>query len=69
MLLAHFGTVGIFEPLLPSKSPIGEAMKEERRRRGDVGLDGSVGGTIDIDGLTVDLTHLHNTHSFVELAS
>ncbi len=68
LLLAHFGTVHIFESSLTSKSRIGRAMKDERLARGAVGLDGTVGGVIDIDGLKVDLTHLHNTHSFVALA-
>ena len=68
LLSAHFGAAHIFESSLPSKSRIGRAMKDDRVARGAVGLDGTIGGVIDVDGINVDLTHLHNTHSFVALA-
>jgi 2-polyprenyl-3-methyl-5-hydroxy-6-metoxy-1,4-benzoquinol methylase len=68
LLLEHFGAVHIFESSQPSSHRIGREMKADRVRRGVVGLDGTVGGVIDVDGLKVDLTHLHNTHSFLALA-
>jgi SAM-dependent methyltransferase len=44
LLLEYFGDVRIFESSLPSRSRIGRSMKEDRVRRGAVGLDGTVGG-------------------------
>ncbi|MCU1698752.1 MAG: hypothetical protein JWR34_4815 [Mycobacterium sp.] len=68
LLLEHFSAVHIFESSQPSGHRIGREMKADRVRRGAVGLDGLVGGVIDVDGLKVDLTHLNNTHSFLALA-
>lgn len=68
LLLENFGEVCIFESSTPSSSRVGRSMKQDRLDRRAVGLDGTGGGTMDLNGLTVDLTHLHNTHSFVALA-
>ena len=68
LLLGHFGAVHIFESTLQSSHRIGRDMKADRVRRGAVGLDGTVGGVVDVDGLKIDLMHLHNTHSFLALA-
>jgi SAM-dependent methyltransferase len=68
LLQGHFGEVRIFESSLPSKRRIGRKMKADRVERGVVGIDGTVGGVMDLNGLKADLTHLHNTHSFLALA-
>ena len=68
LLKSHFRSVYIFENTLESSSPVGRKMKEERRRKGKIGIEPGAAKSIQLRKLTVDLTHLHNTHSFTVLA-
>jgi 2-polyprenyl-3-methyl-5-hydroxy-6-metoxy-1,4-benzoquinol methylase len=64
----YFRSVHIFENTLESPSDVGRMMKEERRRKGKIGLEPRAIKTIQLGKLRVNLTHLHNTHSFTVLA-
>jgi len=68
LLTAQFGHVYLFETRLESPFETGRAMKRKRQERGCVGLDGTSGSTITIEGRLIHLEHLHNTHSFMALA-
>lgn len=68
MMRDHFGSVNIFENTETSPSRLGRSMKEERKRVGRVGIELGDRRSIQIGTLTVDLTHLRNTHSFMVIA-
>ena len=68
LIRKHFRSVHIFENMLESPSPMGRKMKEERRRKGRIGVERGARKSIRLGDRTVDLTHLHNTHSFVVIA-
>lgn len=68
LLGKHFRSVHIFENTLESPSPLGQEMKKERRRKGKIGIEGGGRKSIRLGDRTVDLTHLHNTHSFMVIA-
>lgn len=69
MLKKYFDNVFIFENTFESESPAGLELKEDRRRRGKLGIMPGPGQeTIMLGGRQVDLTHLNNTHSFMTLS-
>ncbi|MFA6001947.1 MAG: class I SAM-dependent methyltransferase [Thermoleophilia bacterium] len=69
MLKQHFESVFIFENTVESESPLGREMKEDRRKRGKLGILPELDQkTITLGGRQVDLTYLNNTHSFMTLS-
>lgn len=69
MLKRHFEHVFIFENTVESESELGRGMKEDRARRGKLGILPEPGQrSIVLDGREVDLTYLNNTHSFMTLS-
>ncbi len=68
MLRPLFKTVVIFENSMESRFPAGLKKKAERIRKGMVGVQNHRGGTVEIDGLRIDCSKLHNTHSFMVVA-
>jgi 2-polyprenyl-3-methyl-5-hydroxy-6-metoxy-1,4-benzoquinol methylase len=67
-LLSPFENVHIFESTLESPLEAGRFMKRERVAKGNVGIEQVTGRSMRIGKLDVDLSHLHNTHSFLALA-
>jgi len=63
-----FADVHIFETLLEPPNDLGRQLRDERRRRGKVGLEPGAAQTIRLSDVTIDLRELHNTHSFMVLA-
>ncbi len=68
MVKDYFTSVNIFENTETSPSPLGRSMKEKRKRIGKVGIEPGGARSIQLGALTVDLTHLRNTHSFMVIA-
>jgi len=68
MLHPMFGTVVIFENSLESPTPWGRTMKENRRKKGLVGIIPPPSGQVNIGGLSIDCSTLNNTHSFMVVA-
>ena len=68
LVRARFRSVYIFENTAVSPSPVGQSMKEERLQRGEVGIEPGNGRSVQLETLTIDLTHLKNTHSFMVVA-
>jgi ubiquinone/menaquinone biosynthesis C-methylase UbiE len=64
-LAAHFAHVHIFENTADSGEPLGRRLKAERVARSAIGIRTQGQSCVVLDGLPVDLTHMHNTHSFV----
>jgi ubiquinone/menaquinone biosynthesis C-methylase UbiE len=65
LLSKHFSHVHIFENTLEPKDPLGQQLRRERFERSAIGLRPDGRKTIILDGLSVDLAHLHNTHALV----
>jgi ubiquinone/menaquinone biosynthesis C-methylase UbiE len=68
LLLASFATVHLFENTLESEFAIGRQMKTARVARGAHGINWLGQSSIVLDGQSVNLEHMHNTHSFIALA-
>ena len=68
MLRPHFQTVVIFENSMESPFQAGREKKGERIRKGTVGVQNRRGGIVEVDGLRIDCSKLHNTHSFMVVA-
>ena len=65
MLRPHFKTVVIFENSMESPFTAGRRKKEERISKGKVGVTSQGGRAVEINGLKIDCSKLHNTHSFM----
>jgi hypothetical protein len=65
----EFRNVWIFESILESEFELGRQLKQERARRGHVGITVGDRETILVGSMQVDVRSLHNTHSFAVLAS
>jgi 2-polyprenyl-3-methyl-5-hydroxy-6-metoxy-1,4-benzoquinol methylase len=68
LLAEFFSTVLIIENTLESKLELGRELHADRLQRGAIGLRVGESTQLDFAGRTVDLRHLHNTHSFMALA-
>lgn len=68
MLRPHFKTVVIFENSMESPLPAGQKRKAERFRKGRIGIVAGGRSSVEVDGLAIDCTKLHNTHSFMAVA-
>jgi len=67
LLHRSFSAVHIFETPFAGGAEA-QRLREDRRRRGRIGLERHGQPSIQIEHLTVDLTHLSETHSFMALA-
>lgn len=68
LLNKYFRFVYIFENNLPSSIEAGRKLKEDRRRRGKIGIEPGTKSSISLGKLTVDLKNLNNSHSFMAIA-
>jgi len=68
LLRAHFASVHIFENSQTSDLEAGRQLRAARAARGAVGIDPAGASSVTLDGVAVDLQHMHNTHSFMALA-
>jgi len=65
ILAAHFRCVHIFENSSKPTESIGRNLRNERIARSRIGIEANGKSFITLDSRTVDLSDLHNTHSFV----
>jgi ubiquinone/menaquinone biosynthesis C-methylase UbiE len=68
LLQEFFRDVYIFENSLESSFELGRCMKQDRVARGAAGLMPPHAASAPLGGLVVDLSYLHNTHSFLALS-
>ena len=69
LMSEHFASVLIFENTAESTSKEGRELRAARGARGELGLMVADRKTVPFARWEVDLRELHNTHSFVVLAS
>lgn len=69
LLLRYFSQVHIFENSYAGSNPVGLQIREDRYKRGDVGIIvPSERGVLAVGELMVNTKYLNNTHSFIALA-
>ena len=69
LLAAYFETVLIFENTEESTSEVGRQLRASRAARGELGVEIGGRATVPFDRWDVALHDLHNTHSFLALAT
>lgn len=68
LLGRHFRWVAIFENTQESVSELGRRMRAERAATGEQGIEAGGRASITLDGWSIDVRDLRNTHSFIALA-
>jgi hypothetical protein len=69
LLAKFFESVLIFENTEESASEVGRQLRARRAARGELGLEIGDRTTVQFDRWDVALRDLHNTHSFLALAT
>lgn len=67
LLRRHYRETAIFETGFPG-CEVGRRLKDARRGRGRIGIEAFDQARVQVGPYTVDLSHRHNSHSFLAMA-